>query len=537
MAERAARAATAATTCSPSGRSPSFDDADPRRARAPPGRAAAAALLHAPTELRPARGGLRAPARADRAGRPPIAQLDRRRPVRRPRRRLPPSRHAAARDAWRRGLAGIDAEARAPPRPRLRRTRRTRAGRDVARAPRRRASTPQSLARPAARRFFARPAAQGRGRHLLRPAAGLERDRLRRPGQPARLRAPRPRPSAIRGRRRCGSGAGRHEPRRSTRRAPSTAARPTCSRAAAGCRCASTASTRPSTSPSSAPARAARRSRASSRASGFSVVCFDAGPYWRPLEDFASDETEQQKLYWTDDRITGGDDPIALGGNNSGRGVGGSTVHFSMISLRWRPGVVPRAHAARLRRRLADQLRGDRALLPRRRAGAQRRRPGALSLGTAARGLSVSRRTAERAGAAAGARRRGARRRLGRRRRWPPCRPRTARARPASTAASATSAARPTPSRARWSSGRTERGARRRGDPRPGHGRPHRDRRGRRARDRRALPPRRPLALPARAQRRRRGLCDRDAAAAAQFGDRAPSARPRATRRAWSART
>jgi choline dehydrogenase-like flavoprotein len=70
---------------------------------------------------------------------------------------------------------------------------------------------------------------------------------------------------------------------------------------------------------------------------GFSVVCFDAGPYWRPLEDFASDETEQQKIYWTDDRITGGADPIALGGNNSGRGVGGSTVHFSMISLRWRP--------------------------------------------------------------------------------------------------------------------------------------------------------------------------------------------------------
>jgi choline dehydrogenase-like flavoprotein len=69
----------------------------------------------------------------------------------------------------------------------------------------------------------------------------------------------------------------------------------------------------------------------------FSVVCFDAGPYWRPLEDFASDEAEQQKLYWTDERITAGSDPIALGGNNSGRGVGGSTVHFSMVSLRWRP--------------------------------------------------------------------------------------------------------------------------------------------------------------------------------------------------------
>ena len=70
---------------------------------------------------------------------------------------------------------------------------------------------------------------------------------------------------------------------------------------------------------------------------GFSVVVFDAGPFWRPLEDFASDEVEQGKLYWTEPRITAGDDPIALGGNNSGRGVGGSTVHFAMISLRLRP--------------------------------------------------------------------------------------------------------------------------------------------------------------------------------------------------------
>jgi choline dehydrogenase-like flavoprotein len=70
---------------------------------------------------------------------------------------------------------------------------------------------------------------------------------------------------------------------------------------------------------------------------GFSVVVFDAGPFWRPLDEFASDELEQQKLYWTDPRITTGEDPIALGGNNSGRGVGGSTVHFSMISLRLRP--------------------------------------------------------------------------------------------------------------------------------------------------------------------------------------------------------
>lgn len=70
---------------------------------------------------------------------------------------------------------------------------------------------------------------------------------------------------------------------------------------------------------------------------GFSVVVLEAGPFWRPLEDFASDEEAQQQLYWLEERLTGGADPIALGGNNSGWGVGGSTVHFSMISLRLRP--------------------------------------------------------------------------------------------------------------------------------------------------------------------------------------------------------
>jgi choline dehydrogenase-like flavoprotein len=70
---------------------------------------------------------------------------------------------------------------------------------------------------------------------------------------------------------------------------------------------------------------------------GFSVVAFDAGPFWRPLEDFASDEREQGKLYWNEDRITGGGDPIKFGSNNSGRGVGGSTIHFTMVSLRFRP--------------------------------------------------------------------------------------------------------------------------------------------------------------------------------------------------------
>ncbi|HEX7711380.1 MAG TPA: GMC family oxidoreductase [Sphingomonadaceae bacterium] len=70
---------------------------------------------------------------------------------------------------------------------------------------------------------------------------------------------------------------------------------------------------------------------------GFSVVAFDAGPYWRPLEDFASDESEQAKLYWTDPRVVDGANPVKLGANNSGKSVGGSTVHFAMVSLRFRP--------------------------------------------------------------------------------------------------------------------------------------------------------------------------------------------------------
>lgn len=70
---------------------------------------------------------------------------------------------------------------------------------------------------------------------------------------------------------------------------------------------------------------------------GFSVIAMDAGAYWRPLEDFASDEMHQRKLYWTDERIVDGNDPLSMGANNSGKAVGGSTVHFAMVSLRFRP--------------------------------------------------------------------------------------------------------------------------------------------------------------------------------------------------------
>jgi choline dehydrogenase-like flavoprotein len=70
---------------------------------------------------------------------------------------------------------------------------------------------------------------------------------------------------------------------------------------------------------------------------GFSVVALDAGPFFRPLDDFASNETEQEKLYWLDRRICTGKDPLQMGGKNSGKAVGGSMVHFAMVSLRFRP--------------------------------------------------------------------------------------------------------------------------------------------------------------------------------------------------------
>ena len=70
---------------------------------------------------------------------------------------------------------------------------------------------------------------------------------------------------------------------------------------------------------------------------GFSVVLLDAGPHWDPTRDFVSDEVGSRHLFWTDERITGGHDAVELGSNNSGRGVGGSTVHYSMIAMRAHP--------------------------------------------------------------------------------------------------------------------------------------------------------------------------------------------------------
>ncbi|MGH9045900.1 MAG: GMC family oxidoreductase [Acidimicrobiales bacterium] len=70
---------------------------------------------------------------------------------------------------------------------------------------------------------------------------------------------------------------------------------------------------------------------------GWRVVAFDAGPFWDPDRDWVSDEAGSHDLYWTEPRVITGDDPIALGSNNSGRGVGGSMVHFAGYAPRFHP--------------------------------------------------------------------------------------------------------------------------------------------------------------------------------------------------------
>ncbi len=70
---------------------------------------------------------------------------------------------------------------------------------------------------------------------------------------------------------------------------------------------------------------------------GWRVVIIEAGPFWHPDDDWVSDEAGSHELYWTQKRIIGGSDPIELGKNNSGRGVGGSMVHYAGYTPRFHP--------------------------------------------------------------------------------------------------------------------------------------------------------------------------------------------------------
>ncbi|MFJ9824865.1 GMC oxidoreductase [Streptomyces sp. NPDC101160] len=84
---------------------------------------------------------------------------------------------------------------------------------------------------------------------------------------------------------------------------------------------------------------------------GWRVVCLEAGPFWDPHRDWVSDEEGSGRLHWTEPRVIDGSDPVPLGANNSGRGVGGSMVHFA--------GYAPRLHPSDLRTRTLDGVGAD----------------------------------------------------------------------------------------------------------------------------------------------------------------------------------
>ncbi|MGI8437237.1 MAG: GMC family oxidoreductase, partial [Chthoniobacterales bacterium] len=62
---------------------------------------------------------------------------------------------------------------------------------------------------------------------------------------------------------------------------------------------------------------------------GFRVAGLEAGPFWDTEKDWVSDEKGSHQLYWEDMRITGGSHPLTFGANNSGKGVGGGSVHWA----------------------------------------------------------------------------------------------------------------------------------------------------------------------------------------------------------------
>ncbi|WP_405371744.1 MULTISPECIES: GMC family oxidoreductase [unclassified Microbacterium] len=66
---------------------------------------------------------------------------------------------------------------------------------------------------------------------------------------------------------------------------------------------------------------------------GLRVVALEAGPDFG-LREFTPDEIESTKINWMSERLSGGDDPTAFGPNNSGFGVGGSTLHWGAFTPR-----------------------------------------------------------------------------------------------------------------------------------------------------------------------------------------------------------
>ena len=66
---------------------------------------------------------------------------------------------------------------------------------------------------------------------------------------------------------------------------------------------------------------------------GLRVVALEAGRNWSPGEH-TPDELAARDIYWNEERLSDGEMPQAFGGNNSGTGVGGSTLHWGAFTPR-----------------------------------------------------------------------------------------------------------------------------------------------------------------------------------------------------------
>ena len=375
---------------------PSWNEQTRRVDRPAPRRAARAALLH--------RGGIRHGRGDRRAHRSlPAGPAGRSRSRRSWTHKLHERAHRTAiatpgmprdGDAWRQGLRALDAEARhahGTPLPRsssgaeqdalLTRMQRGRAARPV-------------LGRHAAQELLHE--AHG-ARH--RPCAFLlarcvERDRVRRPGQPARLCPHASSTSATPGK----------PPRPRTAMSPPRAGRTAMSDDPAAHAARAAMAARPDVFRPGAwvPMREYRRGRRSRfrhrrHRRGRRHARLQAGRSrllrrraWTPAPIGARSRisrptrSEQSKLYWTDDRIVDGDNPLAARQQQFRQGGRRQHRAFRHGVAALPPGMVQGAHEARLRRGLAARLARDVALLRRGRGRAEDRRarspiPGARS--------------------------------------------------------------------------------------------------------------------------------------------------------------
>jgi choline dehydrogenase-like flavoprotein len=76
---------------------------------------------------------------------------------------------------------------------------------------------------------------------------------------------------------------------------------------------------------------------------GLSVVALEAGRHWQPAEHTPDETDAASGINWLEERLSGGSTPTGFGANNSGIGVGGSTLHWGAF--------VPRPDASDLQLR------------------------------------------------------------------------------------------------------------------------------------------------------------------------------------------